>query len=383
MKPRSVDWPSLARLWLLSLAAWSVPAVLEAAQSLVQAHQNGVSASGWEAWLRYGGKYYFWAILTPFAWQIARRVPLNRSGHRVRALLIHAAANLTLGAVHLTLSAVYYHAFWNRQGETLGAVVRWYFGNVFAFELLAYPVVVGAYHLIEYHRTVRRQELAAARLEASLAEARFDALQSRLHPHFLFNALNALVGLLRYDRNLEAIRAIGELGHLLRDALDDTQGQERSLEEELEWAERYVAIEQLRIGPRLSIALDVEDQVLDAAVPRLLLQPLLENAVRHGIAPCASAGELRLSARREPGPLLRIEVLDDGPGPVDGGSGQGVGLSNTRARLRHLYGDVQALSLRRREPRGACLTIDLPFRSLVTRPPAHDSPRAVAPQAPA
>ena len=360
----------LARLWLLSFAAWSVPAVLEAAQALVQAHQTGATASWWGAWLRYGPKYYLWAALTPLAWQVARRVPLRWSGADVRPLLVHAAANLALSAVHLTLTATYYHGVWNARAEPFDEVLGWYFANVFAFELLAYPVIVGAYHLTEYPRTVREQELAAARLESSLAEARFEALQSRLHPHFLFNALNALLGLLRYDRNAEAIRAIGELGHLLRDALDDTQGQERSLEEELEWAERYLAIERLRIGPRLSIAMDIDRDVLDAAVPRLLLQPLLENAVRHGIEPCATAGEVRVSARRAQEQVLRIEVLDDGPGPVERAGRHGVGLGNTRARLRHLHGDRQALSLRRRAPRGACLTVDLPFRRMVMPTPA-------------
>lgn len=372
MKPSSAGLPSLARLWLLALAAWSVPAVLEASQALVQAHQTGVAVPWWDAWLRYGGKYYFWAALTPLAWHLARRVPLRRAAGLARPLLVHAAANLILSAVHLTLTAAYYHAFWNSQGESFAEVLRWYFANVFAFELLAYPVIVGAYHLSEYHRTVRQQELAAARLEASLAEARLDALQSRLHPHFLFNALNALVGLLRYDRNPEAIRAIGELGYLLRDALGEHQGQERSLEEELEWAERYLAIEQLRLGPRLSITVEVDDDVLDAAVPRLLLQPLLENAVRHGIEPCATAGALRLVARRERGDLLRIEVVDDGPGPVRSAPGEGVGLSTTRARLRQLYGDVHTLSLERREPHGARLTVELPFRSLLTSPSAGD-----------
>jgi signal transduction histidine kinase len=363
-----------ARVWWLVCAAWSVPAVLEAAQALVQAHQAGASVSWWEAWLRYGPKYYFWAALTPLVWQVARRVPLAGTTERVRAVSVHASAALLLSAAHLTLTALYYHTFWSQPDETLGQAVGWYFANVFAFELLVYPVLVGVYHLIESQRRARRQELAAVRLEASLAEARFAALQSRLHPHFLFNALNALVGLLHYDRTPEAIRAIGELGHLLRDALDETQGQERSLEEELEWAERYLAIEQLRIGPRLAIVMEVEEEVLDAAVPRLLLQPLLENAVRHGIEPCATAGEVRLTARRGGEDLLWIEVLDDGTGPVDAGSRPGVGLSNTRARLRHLYNERARLTLRRRDPRGACVTIELPLRSRAA--PAPAGPRA-------
>ena len=176
------------------------------------------------------------------------------------------------------------------------------------------------------------------------------------------------MGLLRYDRTPEAIRAIGELGHLLRDALDESHMHERGLEEELEWAERYLAIEQLRIGTRLSIAIDVEEEVLEAAVPRLLLQPLLENAVRHGIEPCATAGELRLTARRNGAALLRIEVLDDGPGPAIGEFRKGVGLANTRARLRHLYGDRHRLTLEPREPRGARVTIELPFRDFAMEP---------------
>ncbi|MEO6056080.1 MAG: histidine kinase [Gemmatimonadales bacterium] len=364
------DRPPVARLWLLSLAAWTLPAVLEAGQSLVQAHENGASVSWWEAYLRYGPKYYFWAALTPVVWAVARRVSQHRQAGRIRVFAIHAAADLVVSAAHLTLAAVYYYAFWNSQAERLGAVVRWYFANVFGFELLAYPVIVGAYHLIESHRAIRRQELTSARLEASLAEARFEALQQRLHPHFLFNALNALVGLLRSSRVPEAIRAIGELGHLLRDALDDTHGQERSLEEELEWAERYLAIEQLRVGPRLSIVVDIDEDVFEAAVPRLLLQPLLENAVRHGIVPCPSAGEVSLSARRAADDTLRIEIMDDGPGPAAGGAGTGVGLTNTRARLQHLYGARHRLILDSRPGKGARVTIDLPFRVAATPLPA-------------
>ena len=360
---------AVLRLWLLSALAWSIPALLESMQAIAQARQAGGSTPFDLAFLRYAPKYYAWALLTPIVWYAAGRFPLDRPEGRIRNVAIHAAAAIALAALHLALSAFNYYAFWNDGGESLASVVSWYYANVFAFELLVYPVIIGAYHLIHYQRTTREQELEAARLEASLMQARFDALQSRLHPHFLFNSLNALIGLLRTDRNAEAIRAIGELGHLLRDALNDEQGQERTLEEELEWAERYLAIERLRIGPRLRVRFDVDGDALEAAVPRLLMQPLLENAVRHGIVGEPSAGEIVVSAARA-GSALRIEVLDDGPGPADdaraadAGTESGVGLSTTRGRLRHLYGARGTLALGKRDEGGARVVVELPFRSV-------------------
>jgi LytS/YehU family sensor histidine kinase len=193
----------------------------------------------------------------------------------------------------------------------------------------------------------------------------------QLHPHFLFNTLNAISALMHKDVRL-ADRLISRLGELLRTTLDDPGTQEVPLRRELEFLTPYLGIEQARLGPRLTVRLDVDDDFLDARVPYLILQPLVENAIRHGLAPRTGAGRLLIQARRDNGRLV-LEVADDGVGVRLGRDfKEGIGLSNTRARLQALYGDEQSLALRPAVGGGLVVTATLPYREDPPPAPAAD-----------
>jgi LytS/YehU family sensor histidine kinase len=223
---------------------------------------------------------------------------------------------------------------------------------------------------------VKRREVREAQLETRLAHARLEALKMQLHPHFLFNTLNAVSVLVRKGENRAAVRMIAGLSDLLRLALDRSGAQEVTLEEEMHFLDRYLTIEKIRFGDRLRVSVDVPRDALDARVPNLVLQPLVENAIRHGIAPVPGAGRLDIRADVH-GKTLRLRVLDDGAG-VDGAppasAGGGVGLRNTRERLRQLYGDRFRLELLPGRGRGteAVLEIPLRFEENVQQEVAHE-----------
>jgi LytS/YehU family sensor histidine kinase len=186
----------------------------------------------------------------------------------------------------------------------------------------------------------------------------------QLHPHFLFNTLNGIAGLVRDSRNKAAVDMLAGLSDLLRYTLENAGKQEVPLREELEFLELYLDIQQMRFSDRLKVEMHVQPEVLDALVPNLILQPLVENSIRHGISRRASSGVVGISAQRENG-SLRINVYDDGPGlKRDDGAKmeEGVGLSNTRARLRQLYGERQQFSLGERADAGVEAVLIIPFR---------------------
>ncbi|MFP2934867.1 sensor histidine kinase, partial [Pyxidicoccus sp. 3LG] len=208
----------------------------------------------------------------------------------------------------------------------------------------------------------------ADQLQAWLAEARLQGLAAQLRPHFLFNALNAVASLVHTNPD-GAERMLARLGDLLRHSLESGERQEVTLREEQEALAPYLDIEQTRFGPRLKVEWSLAPDVLEARVPHLALQPLVENAIRHGLAPRAEPGRVRISAERDGG-ALRVRVQDDGMG-LPGGSapvrGGGVGLSNLRARLATLYGPRAVLELKPGTPRGAVAELRLPLREAPTR----------------
>jgi two-component system, LytTR family, sensor kinase len=226
--------------------------------------------------------------------------------------------------------------------------------------LMIYGVIVGVGHFLHYYRKYRDRELAASLLQTRLAQTQLQVLRMQLHPHFLFNTLNAISALIHKDVRL-ADRMISRLGELLRATLDDP-GQEVSLRRELEFLTPYLEIEQARLGPRLGVRLEIDDELLDARLPYLVLQPLVENAIRHGLAPRPGAGRLVVRVRRDRKHLV-LEVADNGQGVrFDHSFREGIGLSNTRARLHALYGDDQSLTLRPASGGGLVVTVMLPYR---------------------
>ena len=205
--------------------------------------------------------------------------------------------------------------------------------------------------------------LRYSRLEAGLAEARLDALKLQLQPHFLFNTLHAISSLMHKDVDA-ADRMIARLSELLRGAIEKVGVQEVTLREELEFLSGYLEIEQTRFHDRLSIKQDIDPGALDARVPNLMLQPLVENAIRHGIEPKTGPGTITIRCVRDNGVLI-FNIIDDGPGIAGGRTGtirEGVGLSNTRSRLEHLYGDAHKLELVNTESGGVDVRLEIPYR---------------------
>src|SRR5262249_38477374 len=225
--------------------------------------------------------------------------------------------------------------------------------------LMTYLFLVGLAHALEYRRESERRALDSAHLDTRLVEAQLKSLQRQLQPHFLFNTLNAISGLMRTDPDA-ADRMMDRLGDLLRMALETSHAQEVALKDELELLQTYLDIEQVRFGPRLSVSMCIEPEGLDARVPNFLLQPLVQNAVRPAIAPHHRPGRISVEASRNDSRLV-IRISDNGDGVASHYLtllNQGVGLSNTRARLEHLYGSDQSFVFS--NDGGFCVSISIP-----------------------
>jgi LytS/YehU family sensor histidine kinase len=236
--------------------------------------------------------------------------------------------------------------------------------SLFLFDFFVYWAVLGAGYAFDYRERYRERESAASELKAQLAQARLEALKVQLHPHFLFNTLHAISGLVRGGERQSAVNMIAGLSELLRRALDSADEQEVPLREEVKFVELYLDIQKVRFSDRLTVRMDVAPEALDALVPNLVLQPLVENAVRHGVSPAETPGLIVVSAYRA-GRMLHVEVADDGPGLQSGWrmeESEGIGLANTVERLKRLYGSEHRFELRNGEGRGVTASVVIPFR---------------------
>jgi two-component system, LytTR family, sensor kinase len=225
------------------------------------------------------------------------------------------------------------------------------------FNALIYWVIVSVAHALNYYRRYRERELRASELERNLTAAKLKTLQMQLNPHFLFNTLHAISSLMHKDVN-DADRMITKLSDLLRRALDSSETQEVPLRQEIDFLRRYLEIEQTRFGDRLEVRFDIPDNTSDLLVPNLILQPLVENAIKHGIEPHARRGIVQIGARRE-GDQLFLEVSDNGGG-LSVNHDERIGLANTRSRLGQLYGDDQAFKIETAASGGVAATIRIP-----------------------
>jgi two-component system LytT family sensor kinase len=241
--------------------------------------------------------------------------------------------------------------------------------------LLLYTVTVVLYYALEYYRAYHSRELRSSQLETMVVRAQLDALRNQLQPHFLFNTLHAISALMARDVQA-ARRMMARFSDVLRLALDEPEQHEVALTQELRFLDQYLDLQRMRFGDRLDVELDIAPSTLDCHVPRLILQPLVENALTHGIGSRAGAAHLRVAAESIDG-TLRLHVEDDGPG-LSSGRGEllseGVGLRNTRARLMHLYGDSASLELTDVESGGLCVTITIPTAFQRPRPAAASIP---------
>ena len=350
------------RLWALGFGVCTLLGLIVAAEEHVSSTLDGRPVPlPWGSVLAEGlGLWSLWAVVWVLVDVAARRWPLGQQPWRLR-LALYTAAGFAIAGLKLVWDYPWICGFYCPHPETLtfGKFLLMGFADVFAEYIVIYWTMVGVSHALGYYGKYREREVQAARLETDLARARLGLLKSQLHPHFLFNTLNAISALVHTDPEA-ADRMVARLGDLLRLALDDFDVQEAPLSRELEAVRAYLEIEQARLGPRLRVRLDVAPDAAGACVPTFLLQTLVENAVRHGVAPRSTPGHVQVRAWREDD-RLRLEVRDDGPGLPPEPRG-GVGLANTRARLIHLYGPRQRLEVCN-DPRGGCVAgITLPYR---------------------
>ena len=346
------------------LAVWLGVAVFFSAQNLlVGAARHRPVDWQWDIYHEF--VYYLtWAAFTPLVLSAGRRWPLG-GGPWSRTVLPHLGRMALLAPAQIVTTSILHYlglVILGQQSAPLWAflldfrgVIVW--GTLTGF--LYYWLIVGLQAAFIYQRMYREQRVAAAELEGRLTEARLEALRLQLHPHFLFNTLNAISAFVGVEPD-RAQRMIARLGELLRRTLDGRTAAELPLSQELDLLTPYLEIQRIRFGDRLSIELDVRDGTGDGLIPTLLLQPLVENAVEHGVKRTQGAARVRLSAERV-GDRLRLEITDNGPGPA--GGGEGVGLANTRARLAGLYGTANRFELRASEFGGTTVLIEVPFNT--------------------
>jgi two-component sensor histidine kinase len=292
-----------------------------------------------------------WTVIAPIILLLAARVPLSRR-RLAKPLAVHIPASLGIGALKLAAEAMIVRAIIG-PGRVPFSLLKIH------LTLLTYWAIVGAVQYAEQHRLARERELQAARLRTELALAQVEALKMQIHPHFLFNTLNAIAALMREDVESADVM-LAQLSELLRGTLQTEGVQEVPLAEEVRLLRIYLAIQQTRYGDRLRIDLDLAAGCEAGLVPTLILQPLVENAIRHGfsVTPGPGAVGIRVSCGQG---TLRIDVTDEGPGPPEP-LREGYGLRNTRSRLRALYGDGASLSVGPDAPRGARARLELPLR---------------------
>lgn len=348
----------MSRTSLLISSAWLAPALLAVMKEYVRAVVGRGEAPASRLLVFEGVDWLIYGLLTPFVLILARRYPLSRDT-LARRLPVHLVASIGLCAAWALLGWLLSYALF-RTGPYGGSLLDWFLTSL-PFGVAVYFAVLGVEHALYWFVTAQERETHAARLEAQLTEARMGALRMQLQPHFLLNSLNAVAVVVRDRDTATATRMLEQLGDMLRRVTRPGRPQEVPLAEEIEFVRQYLGIETVRFSDRLEPVFAVDSAVLGAAVPELLLQPLVENAVRHGLARREGATLLRIEARRE-GDELILMVTDDGPGPVQ--PGEGVGLGATRERLATLYGGRARLELTTSPEGGARVTVRLPYREL-------------------
>lgn len=368
-------------LWLLLFAVASLLGFFEALGSYASAYQGGVHYLGWKMALSWDlTKWNLWALLAPPIMWLGRVFPVNYNNHLRRAPA-YALVTVGIALAHFLLhnllhSLIVYGAdgftaFFSNFSPFLAE--RYYvFISDFVVGILICGLILTGGNAHDYYRQVQTGETRAAQLEAQLAQAQLQALKMQLQPHFLFNALHSVSANLRDPKVARTMLA--RIGDFLRLTLDNAGAQEITLKQELDFLRCYLEIEQTRFRDRLTVEMDVEPETWDAAIPNLILQPLIENAVKHGIAPHAAPGRIDVRARRL-NSNLQVQIQDNGRGinteksetfsleSANDNGRTGIGLKTTRARLERLYPDSHQFKIGNSPEGGLIATLEIPFKT--------------------
>lgn len=353
--------------WLAIFGVWTLFALFFTSQGFLQYQVLKVPIPFWQVlmWQLFSG--YIWFALTPLILWLAKKFPLE-SGKWLQNIPLHLIFSLLVSVFQQFIDAfalpkmgyppgAAFPDYWTAYTFFLGVNVHLSIG--------IYWAIVAISLSINYYRKFRERELTASQLEARLAQSRLQVLKFQLQPHFLFNTLNTISELI-YTNPESAERMITDLSDLLRLSLEKLEVQEVSLQQELDFLQKYVEIEQIRFPDRLRVEMNVAPETLDAKVPNMILQPLVENAIKHGIAPLSQGGTIKVSAERKNG-NLHLSVSDNGVGLTNldiSAIPEGVGLKNTKSRLKHLYGTKHQFEIQPTEKGGVKLNLTIPFQNI-------------------
>lgn len=340
--------------WIISI--WCAGGLFDASQTVLVMHAEGrhhpwppLFATEFAIWLP-------WALATPLIIDLARSHPLFRAA-TLKNLLLHFLVFTVLSLTAESWSALLQVLFnpWNNRNPPL------FFDTLTTSLLFQVPIFLIAYALILAVTVAVESRINAARLGEELTKAQLATLRGQIEPHFMFNTLNSIAGLVRHRQNDDAVNMIVGLSEFLRRASGDSHRSQVTLAEEIDYLQRYIDIQRVRFGDRLRISIEVADGLMKAQVPHLLLQPLVENAIKHGISQRVAGGVVRVAGVREK-EELHLSIYNDGPNTVsEEQAGNGVGLANLRTRLGILYGEKSALVLKPAPPEGMEVVVTLPF----------------------
>jgi two-component system, LytTR family, sensor kinase len=353
--------------WFWIALIWGSVGLFDATQTVFAMRAEGMHHAWAALWVTLLLCYLPWALATPLILRLGRQFPPVR----VRPLstwVVHVAAcagiNFAIAGWNAWLEAML-----NPWAKALADPFRllwvYKFYNSLLSSVFLYAVIIAVSNVLDSRQRLARQQTETARLNEQLSKAQLDALRRQIEPHFLFNTLNAIAGLVREKRNDDAVNMIAGLSDFLRRVIEDSGKQQVPLGDEMEFLQKYLAIQKVRFAERLQLRVDVPKELFRAQVPSLILQPMVENAIKHGIAKRAHGGLIRIAAVRSNG-MLTLSVYNDGPklSPDWNETYSGIGISNARTRLQSLYGEDCNLSLRNREPDGVEVSVSVPFKEL-------------------
>ena len=358
MRSKSPRW-----LWIASI--WFVVGLFDATQNVVVMRSEGMHHAWPQLFVTLLLSWLPWILATPFVMRLGRRCPpvqLRPFSTWVR----HIAACATIGLVASAWIASLEELLnpWAKDPAPDPFAHLWLhkFYNGLLEYLFLYGAILLVSHILDSRERLAFQQTESARLNEQLSKAQLNALRRQIEPHFLFNTLNAIAGLVRERRNDAAVSMIAKLSDFLRRVVEDSNRQEVPLGEEMEFVQKYLDIQKVRFADRLQLSVDVPSELFVAQVPSLILQPMVENAVKHGIAKRVQGGAIRIAASRSHG-RLTLRIYNDGPAlPANWEkTHSGTGISNVRTRLQRLYGEGFELSMKNQGPGGVEVMVCVPF----------------------
>ncbi len=357
-KHRAARWLGLAALWIAIGLALST-------EVYFNVRVSNPDVLFWEVAQQQFYRAIFWALLAPVVVRLREAIPLD-TGRWAGGVAFHAAVSLT---VMLGYYLLRHFVAMMSYGDPLSgfwpmALKNFYGRNL--IDVVYYWAVIGVSYALRTREQYQRETLRSAQLESQLIEAELKALKHQLNPHFLFNTMNTISVLVRDQRNDEAVQLIARLSSLLRMSLDNTRVQTVTVRQELDFLSRYLEIQKARFGERLQFRSEADPAALDASIPNLILQPVVENAILHGVAQKSEPGTVEITARVHER-QLQLVVRDDGPGfdVNERPARQGIGLTNTRLRLEKHYGHDFQMVLKSEKGHGVTVSLVLPFRPLL------------------